>query len=206
MMSAAVNGTTTQTGLADVPPTWGGRLRRVGLWSAAAAGLLAAGLGPLTYRWSGPGGLAAMGAALAISLACNLAGAAPACTALGGSPAGVPKMLLVGMLLRLALLVFLAVPLALALGLQFGIVQCGQDGAALHQASFFDICCEDTRRDFRAHPDLGALDVTAPVDEPCWEWLGREQNDHGIRARGDQDQEEQRRARDQLAPAGRAPP
>ncbi len=101
-------------GITDLPATVGGRILRVSLLSLAVAVLLALSLGTMTYRISGRAGLAAMAAALLISLVSNVAGTLPACWYLSRPGPPCAKNVLSGMVVRLVVLVVLAVPTVLS--------------------------------------------------------------------------------------------
>ena len=101
---------TLWTAIIDLPATVGGRVLKISLLCLMVAVLLAASLGTVTYRFAGTAGLAAMGAALFISLISNVAGALPACWRLGGTEPPDAKDLLWGMAVRLGVLLLLAVP------------------------------------------------------------------------------------------------
>ncbi len=100
--------------ITSLPATVGGRVFKIGLLCLVVAALLAAGLGTVTYRFAGDSGLVAMGAALAISLISNLAGALPACWSLGGTKPPSAKGMLWGMAIRMLVLLLLAVPAVLS--------------------------------------------------------------------------------------------
>ncbi len=101
-------------GITDLPATVGGRILRVGLLSLVVAVILALSLGTITYKFSGSAGVAAMAAALLISLISNVAGALPACWYLGRPGLPDAKNVLSGMVVRLVVLVVLAVPTVLS--------------------------------------------------------------------------------------------
>ncbi len=105
---------TLWTAITDLPATVGGRVLKISLLCLIMAALLAAGMGAVTYRFAGGAGLAAMGAALFISLISNVAGALPACWRLGNVKPPDAKDMLWGMALRLVVLLLLAVPVALS--------------------------------------------------------------------------------------------
>ncbi len=105
---------TLWTAIIDLPATVGGRVLKISLLCLAAAVLLAASMGAVTYRFAGTAGLAAMGAALLISLISNVAGALPACWRLGNIEPPDAKDMLWGMAVRLVVLLLLAVPAALS--------------------------------------------------------------------------------------------
>ena len=96
--------------ITDLPATASGRALKISLLCLIAAGVLAGSLGTVTYRLAGAAGLAAMGAAMLISLISNVAGALPACWYLGRSEPPGAKDVLSGMILRLVVLLLLAVP------------------------------------------------------------------------------------------------
>ncbi len=102
------------TAITDLPATVGGRVLKISLLCSVAAVILAASMGAVTYRFAGTAGLAAMGAALFISLVSNVAGALPACWCLGGTEAPDAKGMLWGMAVRLGVLLLLAVPATLS--------------------------------------------------------------------------------------------
>ena len=101
---------TLWTAITDLPATVGGRVLKISLLCLIAAMLLAASLGTVTYRFAGGAGLAAMGAALLISLISNVAGALPACWRLGDIEPPDATDMLWGMAVRLVVLLLLAVP------------------------------------------------------------------------------------------------
>ena len=109
-----MNPKTLWTAITDLPTTVSGRVLKISLLCLIVAVLLAAGMGTVTYRFAGGAGLAAMGAALLISLVSNVAGALPACWRLGNIEPPDAKDMLWGMAVRLAVLLFLAVPAALS--------------------------------------------------------------------------------------------
>lgn len=109
-----MNPKTVWTAIIDLPATVGGRVLKVSLLCSAVAALLAASMGAVTYRFAGSAGLAAMSAALIISLVSNVAGALPACWCLGGTEAPDAKGMLWGMVVRLVVLLLLAVPATLS--------------------------------------------------------------------------------------------
>ncbi len=101
---------TLWTAITDPPATVGGRVLKISLLCLIVAVLLAASLGTVTYRFAGSAGLAAMGAALLISLISNVAGALPACWYLSRPESPVAKDVLGGMAIRLVVLLLLATP------------------------------------------------------------------------------------------------
>ena len=101
---------TLWTAITDLPATVSGRVLKIGLLCLVVAVLLAASMGAVTYRFAGTAGLAAMGAALLISLISNVAGALPACWRLGDIEPPDAKDMLWGMAVRLVVLLLLAVP------------------------------------------------------------------------------------------------
>lgn len=105
-----MNPKTMWTAITDPPATVGGRVLKISLLCFVAGTLLAASLGTVTYRYAGSAGVAAMGAALFISLISNVAGALPACWRLGDIKPPDAKDMLWGMAIRLAVLLLLAVP------------------------------------------------------------------------------------------------
>ncbi|MEE9213148.1 MAG: hypothetical protein V3U29_10895, partial [Phycisphaeraceae bacterium] len=92
--------TTLWTAITDLPATAGGRVLKISLLCFVAGALLAASLGTVTYRFAGTAGVAAMGAALLISLISNVAGALPACWYLSRPESPVAKDVLGGMAIR----------------------------------------------------------------------------------------------------------
>ena len=105
---------TLWTAIIDLPATVGGRVLKISLLCLIVAVLLAASMGAVTYRFAGGAGLAAMGAALLVSLISNVAGALPACWRLGDTKPPDAKDMLWGMAVRLAVLLLLAVSAALS--------------------------------------------------------------------------------------------
>ena len=105
---------TLWTAITDLPATVNGRVLKIGFLCLVVAVLLAASMGAVTYRFAGTAGLAAMGAALLISLISNVAGALPACWRLGDIEPPDAKDMLWGMAVRLVVLLLLAVPAALS--------------------------------------------------------------------------------------------
>ena len=105
---------TLWTAITDLPATVGGRVLKITLLCSAAAVLLAASMGAVTYRFAGGAGLAAMGVALLISLVSNVVGALPACWRLGDAEPPDAKDMLWGMAVRLGVLLLLAVPATLS--------------------------------------------------------------------------------------------
>ena len=105
---------TLWTAITDLPATVSWRVLKIGLLCLVVAVLLAASMGAVTYRFAGTAGLAAMGAALLISLISNVAGALPACWRLGDLEPPHAKDMLWGMAVRLVVLLLLAVPAALS--------------------------------------------------------------------------------------------
>ncbi len=105
---------TLWTAITDLPATVGGRVRKISLLCLIVVLLLAASFGTVTYRFAGSAGLAAMGAALFISLVSNVAGALPACRRLGDTEPPDAKDMLWGMAIRLVVLFLLAVPATLS--------------------------------------------------------------------------------------------
>ncbi len=101
---------TLWTAITDLPTTVGGRVCKISLLCLSVAALLAASMGAVTYRFAGGAGLAAMGAALLISLISNVAGALPACWRLRDIEPPDAKDMLWGMAVRVGVLLLLAVP------------------------------------------------------------------------------------------------
>lgn len=108
--SVAKNPKTMWAAITDPPPTVGGRVLKISVLCFLAAVLLAASLGTVTYRFAGSAGVAAMGAALMISLISNVAGALPACWYLSRPEPPDAKDVLGGMAVRLVVLLLLAAP------------------------------------------------------------------------------------------------
>ena len=112
--SVSMSPRTPWTAITNLPVSVGGRICKISLLCFFVAMLLAASMWTVTYRFAGSAGLAAMGAALFISLVSNVAGALPACWSLGVAEPPNPKAMLWGMAIRLVVLLLLAVPATLS--------------------------------------------------------------------------------------------